>query len=161
MPNVSGGLVISNIEQRTELGPRLQPQAGPDRRTKRLRICAEPDPLHRRLRRGVPARAGDFHHALLEATERLNSSSRCCPGRGIRRWRPEQLATLDQITGGRVAINVVSGWFRGEFAAIGEPWLEHDERYRRSEEFIRALKGIWTEESFSFAATSTASAIIH
>ncbi|TIU36925.1 MAG: LLM class flavin-dependent oxidoreductase, partial [Mesorhizobium sp.] len=26
----------------------------------------------------------------------------------------------------------------------------HDERYRRSEEFIRALRGIWTEDSFTF-----------
>jgi len=49
-----------------------------------------------------------------------------------------------------VAINLVSGWFKGEFTAIGEHWLEHDERYRRSEEFIRALKGIWTTDNFSF-----------
>jgi len=28
-------------------------------------------------------------------------------------------------------------------------WLEHDERYRRSEEFIRALRGIWTEDHFN------------
>ncbi len=47
-------------------------------------------------------------------------------------------------------MNIVSGWFRGEFHAIGEHWLEHDERYRRSEEFIRALKGIWTEDAFTF-----------
>ncbi len=31
-----------------------------------------------------------------------------------------------------------------EFHAIGEHWLDHDERYRRSEEFIRSLRGIWT-----------------
>lgn len=37
----------------------------------------------------------------------------------------------------------------GAFNAIGEPWLDHDERYRRSEEIIRALRGIWTEESFA------------
>ena len=42
---------------------------------------------------------------------------------------------------------MVSGWFRGEFTAIGEPWLDHDERYRRSEEFIRCLRGIWTEDT--------------
>ena len=35
--------------------------------------------------------------------------------------------------------------------AIGEPWLDHDERYRRSEEFIRCLRGIWTEDTFTFA----------
>ena len=44
---------------------------------------------------------------------------------------------------------MVSGWFKGEFTALGEPWLEHDERYRRSEEFIRALRGIWTEDHFN------------
>jgi len=33
------------------------------------------------------------------------------------------------------AVNVVSGWFRDEFTHLGEPWLEHDERYRRSAEF--------------------------
>jgi FMNH2-dependent dimethyl sulfone monooxygenase len=48
-------------------------------------------------------------------------------------------------------VNVVSGWFKGEFTALGEPWLEHDERYRRSEEFIRALRGIWTEDQFELA----------
>ena len=37
-----------------------------------------------------------------------------------------------------------------EFAAIGQPWLDHDERYRRSEEFIRALRGIWTEDTFTY-----------
>ena len=55
------------------------------------------------------------------------------------------------IYGGRIAINVVSGWFRGEFSAIGEPWLDHDERYRRSEEFIRAVRGIWQEDHYTFA----------
>jgi FMNH2-dependent dimethyl sulfone monooxygenase len=54
------------------------------------------------------------------------------------------------LTGGRTAVNIVSGWFKGEFLAIGQPWLEHDERYRRSEEFIRALKGIWTQDDFTF-----------
>ena len=27
---------------------------------------------------------------------------------------------------------MVSGWFKDEFTHLGEPWLEHDERYRRS-----------------------------
>lgn len=69
-------------------------------------------------------------------------------------WKPalaaKQLATIDHLTNGRIAINVVSGWFRGEFDAIGEEWPEHDERYARSEEFIRSLKGVWTQNNFSF-----------
>jgi FMNH2-dependent dimethyl sulfone monooxygenase len=59
-------------------------------------------------------------------------------------------ASLDVVSGGRTAINVVSGWFRSEFTGYGLPWLEHDERYRRSEEFIRVLKGMWTEDVFDF-----------
>ncbi len=59
-------------------------------------------------------------------------------------------ASLDVVSEGRTAINVVSGWFKGEFTGYGEPWLDHAERYRRSEEFIRVLKGMWNEDEFSF-----------
>jgi alkanesulfonate monooxygenase SsuD/methylene tetrahydromethanopterin reductase-like flavin-dependent oxidoreductase (luciferase family) len=61
------------------------------------------------------------------------------------------VATADHLSNGRAAVNVVSGWFKGEFTALGEPWLEHDERYRRSEEFIRSLRGAWTEDHFQFS----------
>jgi len=92
-----------------------------------------------------------FSHALLAATERLKLIVALLPGP----WNPavaaKQIATISQLTKGRVAVNVVSGWFRGEFSAIGQPWLDHDERYRRSEEFIRCLKGIWAEDNFTFA----------
>ena len=68
-------------------------------------------------------------------------------------WHPaivaKMQASLDVVSGGRTSINVVSGWFKGEFTALGFPWLEHKERYRRSEEFIRVMKGMWTEEELS------------
>jgi FMNH2-dependent dimethyl sulfone monooxygenase len=86
---------------------------------------------------------------LLLATQRLKVIAAIHPGL----WHPGVLAkltaTADHLSNGRVAVNVVSGWFKGEFTALGEPWLEHDERYRRSEEFIRALRGIWTEDNFN------------
>ena len=89
-------------------------------------------------------------HKLLAATEKLKVIAAILPGP----WSPvlaaKQLATIDQFTNGRVAVNIVSGWFKGEFRAIGEPWLEHDEHYRRSEEFIQALKGIWTQDNFDW-----------
>ena len=89
-------------------------------------------------------------HALLASTERLKVIAAILPGP----WNPvvlaKQIATIDHLTNGRIAVNIVSGWFRGEFQAIGEPWLEHDERYRRSEEFIKVLKGIWTTDNFSY-----------
>ena len=47
-------------------------------------------------------------------------------------------------------MNVVSGWFKLEFTSIGQWWLDHSERYRRSKEFIQCLIGIWTQPSFTF-----------
>jgi alkanesulfonate monooxygenase SsuD/methylene tetrahydromethanopterin reductase-like flavin-dependent oxidoreductase (luciferase family) len=68
------------------------------------------------------SRASPFSHALLAATKRWKLIVAILPGP----WNPalaaKQLATLDQLTGGRVAVNIVSGWFRGEFHAIGEPY---------------------------------------
>ena len=69
-------------------------------------------------------------------------------------WHPamiaKQLGTLDVYSNGRLAVNILSGWFKGEYQAFGVPWLEHDERYRQSEEFIQVLKGLWTQERFTF-----------
>jgi FMNH2-dependent dimethyl sulfone monooxygenase len=69
-------------------------------------------------------------------------------------WHPamiaKQGATIDVYSGGRFAINVLTGWFKDEYLAFGVPWLEHDERYRKSEEFIQILKGLWTQERFDF-----------
>lgn len=150
VPNVSGGLVISNIEQRTSWDidynrklAQIAEQNGFDYALSQIRFTAgygaefQHEPV-------------SFSQALLGATERLKVIAALLPGP----WNPavaaKQIATISQLYGGRVAVNVVSGWFRGEFTAIGEPWLDHDERYRRSEEFIRALRGIWTEDNFTF-----------
>lgn len=69
-------------------------------------------------------------------------------------WHPGVMAkiisTIDQISNGRAAINIVSGWFKGEFNGYGEPWLDHDERYRRSEEFIEVLRSLWTKVETSY-----------
>lgn len=59
-------------------------------------------------------------------------------------------ATIDQISGGRWAINVTSGWHEVEFGMYGAALLEHDDRYARSREFIEVLRGAWTSESFSY-----------
>lgn len=150
VPNVSGGLVISKIEQRTSWDidynrslAQAAERAGFEYALSQIRFTAGygAENQHESV---------SFSHALLAATTTLKVIAAILPGP----WNPtlaaKQLATIDQLTGGRVAINVVSGWFRGEFTAIGLPWLDHDERYRRSEEFIRALKGIWTQDHFNF-----------
>ncbi|AHL34367.1 alkanesulfonate monooxygenase [Pseudomonas brassicacearum] len=150
VPNVSGGLVVSKIEQRTDWGidynrklAQIAEAAGFDYALSQVRFTAGYGAEYQH-------ESVAFSHALLAATTRLKVIAAVLPGP----WTPavlaKQIATIDQLTGGRVAVNVVSGWFKGEFTAIGEPWLEHDERYRRSEEFITALKGIWTTDNFTF-----------
>lgn len=150
VPNVSGGLVVSKIEQRThwdidynrELA-RIAEQAGFDYALTQIRFTAGYGAEYQH-------ESVAFSHALLGATEKLKVIAAILPGPWTPSLAAKQLATIDQLTSGRIAVNIVSGWFKGEFQAIGEPWLEHDERYRRSEEFIRALKGIWTQDDFSF-----------
>ncbi|WP_017939875.1 dimethylsulfone monooxygenase SfnG [Zestomonas thermotolerans] len=150
VPNVSGGLVVSKIEQRTSWDidynrklAQIAEQAGFEYALSQIRFTAGYGAEYQHESVAIS-------HALLAATEKLKVIAAILPGP----WHPavlaKQIATIDQLTGGRIAVNIVSGWFRGEFHAIGEPWLEHDERYRRSEEFIRVLKGIWTQDSFSF-----------
>lgn len=151
VPNVSGGLVVSKIEQRTHWGldynvklAQIAETAGFDYALSKIRFTAGYGAEYQH-------ESVSFSQALLQSTKSLKVLAAILPGP----WHPavvaKQLATIDHISNGRIAINVVSGWFKGEFQAIGEPWLEHDERYRRSEEFIRALKGIWTQDDFTFA----------
>jgi len=62
-------------------------------------------------------------------------------------------ATLDHIGDGRWGLNVVSG-FSSELNQIGTELLPHDERYRRTEDYINILKGLWTTEPGSFSHES-------
>ncbi len=151
VPNVSGGLVISKVPQRTDWSldynvrlARVAEESGFEYALSQVRYMASYGAEYQH-------ESTSFSLALLLATTRLKVIAAVHPGL----WQPGVLAklvaTADQLSNGRAAVNVVSGWFKGEFTALGEPWLEHDERYRRSEEFIRVLRGSWTEESFSFS----------
>lgn len=146
VPNVSGGLVTSTIEQRTDWGFEYN---------KKLAQTAENNGFEYALSqiRYMASYGADHQHeatafslALGLATERLTVIAAVHPGL----WEPSVLAkwvaTADHLTNGRLAVNVVSGWLKAEFTAMGQPWLEHDERYRRSNEFIRVLREIWTSD---------------
>ncbi|MGP4975807.1 dimethylsulfone monooxygenase SfnG [Brachybacterium tyrofermentans] len=149
VPNVSGGLVVSTIEQRTDwqlpYNSRLAQVAensGFEYALTQTRYAASygADKQHE---------ASAFSLALLGATERLKVIAAFHPGM----WHPGVLAkwliTADHLSGGRAAVNIVSGWLKDEFVKFGLPWLEHDERYVRTEEFISALRGLLTENGYS------------
>ncbi len=54
----------------------------------------------------------------------------------------QMAATLDQISGGRLDLNIVPGGIQGDFERFGEQ-SDHAHRYERAEEFIAALRQLW------------------
>jgi probable F420-dependent oxidoreductase len=60
----------------------------------------------------------------------------------------KRLATLDQLTRGRVMLGVGLGWQEEEYAALNIPFAE---RGRRMDENIRAMRALWTQQPASFA----------
>ncbi|MFK4872136.1 LLM class flavin-dependent oxidoreductase [Novosphingobium sp. ZW T3_23] len=61
----------------------------------------------------------------------------------------KMMATLQQVSGGRAGLNVVTGSYKGEFTQMGA-WPEdvnHDQRYDLAYEWVRAVKALWSEDS--------------
>lgn len=167
VPNVSGGLVISKIQQRTGWSfeqnveyAKTAERVGFEYALTQIRFMAgygagmsffsfylnqELTVLQENQHESV-----SFSQALLHFTDRLVVMAALLPGP----WNPavaaKQIASIDNYTKGRIAVNVVTGWFKQEFTSIGQWWLDHGERYRRSREFIACLKGIWTQDQFNF-----------
>jgi FMNH2-dependent dimethyl sulfone monooxygenase len=61
----------------------------------------------------------------------------------------KQAANIDRISGGRLALNVVSSWWKDEARRYGINFEEHDDRYGRTDEWLRIVNGVWTEPRFS------------
>jgi len=118
VPNVSGGLVISKIPQRTHWDlksnvryAKTAERVGFEFALSQIRFMAgygaenQHEPV-------------SFSQALLGATERLNVIAALLPGP----WNPavaaKQIASIDHYCDGRISVNVVSGWFKAEVSAI-------------------------------------------
>ncbi|KAK3317526.1 coenzyme dependent N5,N10-methylene tetrahydromethanopterin reductase [Cercophora scortea] len=56
----------------------------------------------------------------------------------------KRFSTLDHFTRGRIGWNVVTSWKKAAFKAIGiDTPIEHDERYRQADEYLRVLYKLW------------------
>jgi alkanesulfonate monooxygenase SsuD/methylene tetrahydromethanopterin reductase-like flavin-dependent oxidoreductase (luciferase family) len=63
----------------------------------------------------------------------------------------KQIATIDAISGGRIGLNVVAGWFAKELRMFGVEELDHDSRYGYSEEWLQVILRLWEGgEDFDF-----------
>jgi len=56
-----------------------------------------------------------------------------------------QLATLDQLSGGRVAVHIITGGADEEMARDGDVGTTKAERYARTDEYLEILRREWTE----------------
>ena len=150
VPNVSGGLVTSDIEQRTDWNYEYNAKLAQTAENNGFEYALSQVRYEASYGAEYQHESTSFSLALLLATQRLKVIAAVHPGL----WQPGVLAklgaTADHLSGGRFAVNVVSGWFKDEFTHLGEPWLEHDERYRRSAEFLQVLRKIWTEDDVDF-----------
>ncbi len=91
--------------------------------------------------------------ALAAVTERLELMVAVRPTFHHPALLAKQAANIDQISRGRLALNVVSSWWRDEAQQYGVAFDEHDERYRRTEEWLAVVKGIWHHEQFTYNGT--------
>jgi FMNH2-dependent dimethyl sulfone monooxygenase len=61
----------------------------------------------------------------------------------------KQAANIDHISGGRLALNVVSSWWEQEARMYGVDFERHDDRYGRTAEWLDVLNGVWTQKAYS------------
>lgn len=57
----------------------------------------------------------------------------------------QQINTVSAVTNGRVSVNAVLGHTSSELRYYGD-FLDHDERYRRTDEFWTICDGLWRQE---------------
>jgi dimethylsulfone monooxygenase len=62
----------------------------------------------------------------------------------------KQAASVDRISNGRLSLNVVSSWWSEEARRYGVHFETHDDRYARTEEWLRVVDGAWREPAFRY-----------
>ena len=90
--------------------------------------------------------------ALAPLTSRIELMVAVHPGILTPQAVAKLAVSLDRISGGRAAINIVNGWWKEEFETFGQEWWPQDDdtRYRRMDEFVRVLRSLWQEDEFDF-----------
>jgi FMNH2-dependent dimethyl sulfone monooxygenase len=89
--------------------------------------------------------------ALAAITERLELMVAVRPTFHSPALLAKQAANIDQISNGRLSLNVVSSWWEQEARMYGVHFEKHDDRYARTSEWLDVLNGVWTEPKFSYS----------
>jgi len=91
--------------------------------------------------------------ALAAVTERLELMVAVRPTFHEPAIFAKQAANIDHISGGRLALNVVSSWWKDEARRYGIHFEEHDDRYARTDEWLGVVNGVWSEPRFSYSGS--------
>lgn len=87
--------------------------------------------------------------ALAAVTERIELMVAVRPNFHQPALFAKQAANIDQISRGRLALNVVSSWWRDEAVQYGLMFDEHDDRYGRTREWLQVVDGLWSQPVFN------------
>lgn len=88
--------------------------------------------------------------ALAAVTERLELMVAVRPSFHPPAILAKQAANIDRISNGRLALNVVSAWWKDEARRFGATFDEHDDRYARTKEWLDVVDGAWQYPKFSY-----------
>lgn len=107
----------------------------------------------------------NFHHnvletmtwatALLASTERLTVFATMHTAANHPVVVAKQLATADQVGRGRIGLNIVAGWNRPEYEALGLTLPDdHETRYGYAQEWFDVVQKLWeSDEIFDWEGT--------
>jgi alkanesulfonate monooxygenase len=87
--------------------------------------------------------------ALARETEHLRFIVAFRPGFVLPTVAAQMAATLQRVSRGRLLLNVVTGGDAAEQRSYGD-FLSHDERYRRTAEFLTIVRASWRGAPFDF-----------
>lgn len=73
-------------------------------------------------------------------------------------YTAKMVADLDYLSGGRVDFGIGIGWLEEEFEALG---LDFSTRAARCNEYIAAMKALWTESPASFSGETVSFSKVH
>jgi dimethylsulfone monooxygenase len=88
--------------------------------------------------------------ALAAITERMELMVAVRPSFHPPAILAKQAANIDRISNGRLALNVVSAWWKDEARRFGAAFDEHDDRYARTQEWLDVVDGAWRLSALNY-----------
>lgn len=91
--------------------------------------------------------------ALAARTSRIELMVAVHPGIATPQMVAKMGASLDRVSGGRFAVNIVNGWWQEEMDLFGNgAWLQDaDARATRMGEFVEVIRALWDRDEADYA----------